>query len=82
MTGLMSMPTEAEVQLEMPTLHAVLAVGYDDNARCITILNSEGSSFWDNGYFYMPYDYILNSKRAHDFWKNEEVGECQQYSDM
>ena len=82
MTGLMSMPTEAEVQLETPTLHAVLAVGYDDNARCITILNSEGSSFGHNGYFYMPYEYILNSKRAHDFWKIEEVGERQQSSDM
>ena len=53
-TGLMPMPTEEEVQLETPNLHAVLAVGYDDKTRYITILNSWGSSFGDNGYFYMP----------------------------
>ena len=81
MTGLMSMPTEAEIQLERPILHSVLAVGYADEARCITILNSEGSNFGDKGYFYMPYDYILNSKHARDFWKIEEVGESQRSSD-
>ena len=81
-TGVMPMPTEEEVELESPTLHAVLAVGYNDYARCITILNSWGSSFGDNGYFYMPYDYILNTGRAYDFWKIEEVGERQQSFDM
>ena len=80
--GLMPMPTENEILLESPSLHAVLAVGYDDNTRCITILNSWGSSFGDNGYFYMPYDYILNTGRAYDFWKIEEVGESQQPSDI
>ena len=74
----MPMPTENEIDLESPSLHAVLAVRYDDDARRITILNSWGSSFGDNGYFYMEYDYIVNKVRAYDFWKIEEVGESQQ----
>ena len=80
--GVMPMPTEKEIDRESPSLHAVLAVGYDDDARRITILNSWGSSFGDNGYFYMPYDYIVNKERAFDFWKIEEVGESQQSSDI
>ena len=74
-SGLMLMPTEDEIRMENPSLHAVLAVGYDDVAQCITILNSWGSSFGKDGYFYMPYDYILNQQRAYDFWKIGEVGE-------
>ena len=74
-TGLMPVPTEDEIRQEDPSLHTVLAVGYDDDTQCITILNSWGSHFGNDGYFYMPYEYILNKKRAFDFWKIEEVSE-------
>ena len=74
-TGLMSVPTKDEIRQEEPSLHAVLAVGYDDDAQLITVLNSWGRRFGDDGYFYMPYEYILNKKRAFDFWKIEEVSE-------
>ena len=46
---LMPMRTKDEIRLENPTLHAVLAVGYDDDAQRITILNSWGSSFGNDG---------------------------------
>ena len=49
--------------------HAVLAVGYDDDERCIKVLNSWGSDWGDNGYFYMPYQFIKNSSFCSDFWK-------------
>ena len=72
---LMPVPTDDEIRQEKPLLHTVLAVGYDDDTQRITILNSWGRSFGNDGYFYMPYEYILNNKRAFDFWKIEEVSE-------
>ena len=73
--GLLPLPTEDEIQLENPSLHAVLAVAYDDDSQRITILNSWGSSFGMEEYFFMHYVYILNKQRAYDIWKTEEVGE-------
>ena len=71
----MPFPTEDEIRQEKPSLHAALAVGYDDGTQRITILNSWGRSFGNDGYFYMPYEYILNNKRVYDFRKIEEVSE-------
>lgn len=48
--------------------HAVVAVGYDNYTRLVTILNSWGSTWGCNGYFYMPYDFIT-SDYCHSFWK-------------
>ena len=36
----MPMPNKDEIQLENPTLYAVLAVGYDDDAQCIWIVEA------------------------------------------
>ena len=59
--------------------HAIVAVGYDDgkkikNTKCnkettgaLLIRNSWGTSWGDNGYGWLPYDYVLN-KLALDFW--------------
>lgn len=59
--------------------HAIVAVGYDDgkkikNTYCnkvttgaLLIRNSWGTSWGDNGYGWLPYDYVLN-KLALDFW--------------
>jgi len=59
--------------------HAIVAVGYDDdleitNTRCnkttqgaFLIRNSWGTAWGDNGYGWMPYDYVL-SRYALDFW--------------
>lgn len=38
--------------------HAVLCVGYDNNARRLIIRNSWGADWGDHGYCYLPYDYI------------------------
>ena len=48
--------------------HAVVAVGYDDTTRCMTILNSWGEKWGDRGYFYMPY-WFITSGDSHSFWK-------------
>ena len=59
--------------------HAIVAVGYDDskkinNTRCnketkgaLLIRNSWGTGWGDEGYGWLPYDYLLN-KLAMDFW--------------
>lgn len=59
--------------------HAVMAVGYDDdrvitNLACkketkgsLLIRNSWGKGWGDDGYGWLPYDYVLNGL-ALDFW--------------
>lgn len=64
-TGRMPLPAAGETQLGG---HAVLAVGYDDEASCLIVRNSWGAEWGDKGYFYMPYDYIVQLKLALDFW--------------
>ena len=71
--GIMPMPSAEDLANYEPGRHAVLAVGYDDTTQLITVLNSWGKRFGDNGYFYMPYKYITEDKRAYDFWKIEDV---------
>jgi len=72
-SGMMPFPnTATEQQLGG---HAVCIVGYDDtmpvagkaNGRFI-VRNSWGTSWGDNGYFYMPYDVIKDTRMSSDFW--------------
>jgi C1A family cysteine protease len=64
-TGLMHMPLHAETAVGG---HAVMLVGYDDEKRLWIVRNSWGLQWGDKGYFYMPYDYMLNPDLAADFW--------------
>jgi C1A family cysteine protease len=53
--------------------HAVVAVGFDDSMKigrstgAFIIRNSWGESWGDEGYGYLPYDYVLNGL-ALDWW--------------
>ena len=64
--GKMPMPTAHD---EIKNTHTVMAVGYNDNASHFIILNSWGKHWGDNGYFYMPYDFIKHDQYCFDFWK-------------
>lgn len=64
-TGIMEMPKQGEMVIGG---HAVLAVGFSDISQHFIVRNSWGSKWGDNGYFYMPYDFIKNPHWASDFW--------------
>jgi C1A family cysteine protease len=67
-TGLMPYPNVNTEQLLGG--HAVCIVGYNDNlagGRFI-VRNSWGTSWGQNGYFYMPYQVIQNTNMSSDFW--------------
>jgi C1A family cysteine protease len=64
-TGIVPMPRPDE---RVVGGHAVMAVGYDDTKKCFVVRNSWGTSWGDNGYFFMPYGYVSNSSLSSDFW--------------
>ena len=67
--GEVPMPTREERRCEPEGLHAVVAVGYNDKTESIIALNSWGPKWGDEGYFYMPYDFITDPNLCLDFWK-------------
>jgi len=64
-TGKLNLPGPKEKTLGG---HAIMAVGYDDQTKRLTIRNSWGSDWGMDGYFTMPYAYASNSNLADDFW--------------
>lgn len=48
--------------------HAVMAVGYDDDAQTFLVRNSWGGQWGQGGYFTLPYAYLGNGNLASDFW--------------
>jgi len=65
-TGYVPMPDTSNEKLLGG--HAVMAVMFDDDKKVVGCRNSWGSDWGDKGHFYLPYDYILNSDLASDFW--------------
>jgi C1A family cysteine protease len=48
--------------------HAVLVCGYQDDKSHWIVRNSWGPGWGAGGYFYMPYDYLMNPDLSDDFW--------------
>lgn len=77
--GLIPLPTDPELAGDPEWGHAVLAVGYDDNRKitntvdnrstkgALLIRNSWGTAWGDQGYGWIPYEYVLRGV-AMDFW--------------
>jgi C1A family cysteine protease len=64
-TGLVPMPTPTEQCLGG---HAVLVSGYNRTTRLLKVRNSWGADWGDNGYFYLPFDYVFTANLAADAW--------------
>lgn len=63
-TGMMPMPKPNERVLGG---HAVVAVGYNLDKGLVEVRNSWGTNWGQEGYFFMPLEFIL-SRQASDFW--------------
>jgi C1A family cysteine protease len=63
--GILSLPASDESMLGG---HAVMAVGYDDAKQMVIVRNSWGGQWGIDGYFMMPYAYIINADLCQDFW--------------
>jgi C1A family cysteine protease len=64
-TGVMPMPQSNEAVLGG---HAVLVCGYRDDKSQWIVRNSWSAGWGDGGYFYMPYEYLMNPDLSDDFW--------------
>jgi len=64
-TGKLNMPKTGEVVVGG---HAVLAVGYDDKLKRFIVRNSWGQGWGMQGYFTMPYTYLMEGNLSDDFW--------------
>ncbi len=69
-TGIVPIPASGESVLGG---HCVVAVGYDDTKRMFIIRNSWGNDWGLNGYCMMPYEYLIRSTLASDFWTIRSV---------
>jgi C1A family cysteine protease len=69
-TGVVPMPASGEKVLGG---HCVVAVGYDSTKRVFIIRNSWGTSWGMKGYCTMPFEYLLTSSLASDFWTLRSV---------
>jgi len=58
--GLVPLPSTNETGRESHGAHAMLCVGYSDRDRVFIVRNSWGPEWGDQGYCYMPYDYVMN----------------------
>jgi len=47
--------------------HCIVMIGFDNTKSQFICVNSWGSSWGSNGFFYLPYDYVLNPELAADF---------------
>ncbi len=65
-TGVCGMPRGADDARH--GRHALLAVGYDDRHRLFVVRNSWGADWGDEGYVYMPYDYVLHPEWTRGCW--------------
>ena len=67
--GIVKTPDPSDPQSAEHGLHAMLIVGYSDSNKTFIVRNSWGPDWGDNGYCYMPYDYLANEEfNMGDMW--------------
>lgn len=64
-TGIVPLPGPAEQVLGG---HCTVIVGHNDAQKRFKVRNSWGTDWGDDGYFYLPYEFINNPNLADDFW--------------
>jgi len=64
-TGVVPMPGPNE---QVMGGHAVVGVGYDDSQKRFIVRNSWGTGWVMQGYFTLPYAYLIDANLADDYW--------------
>jgi len=65
-TGIVPMPNLQTEHLQGG--HCVVVIGYDIPQKHFIVRNSWGKDWGDNGYCYVPFDYILKPDLCCDLW--------------
>ena len=71
-TGVLDMPAAGEAVIGG---HAVLAVGYDEAKQRFIVRNSWGTKWGQDGYFTMPFAYLMDNNLSDDFWTIRLISE-------
>lgn len=67
--GRVPMPKPSDNVRKTHGWHAMLCVGYSDPDKVFIVRNSWGKEWGDNGYCYIPYDYIISDEfNGQDSW--------------
>lgn len=67
--GRVPMPRKSDNVRETHGWHAMLCVGYSDPDRMFIVRNSWGKTWGDQGYCYIPYDYVIHKEyNGNDSW--------------
>ncbi len=69
-TGIVYLPKKGEKLLGG---HAIVLTGYNDYTKRFTFRNSYGTSWGNNGYGTISYDYVTSQNLADDFWVIKNV---------
>ncbi len=72
-TGLVPMPDPDNEKHDGG--HAMLCVGYSDVDQVFIVRNSWGADWGEEGYCYIPYDYMTKPDLNHDCWTIRQVSE-------
>jgi C1A family cysteine protease len=71
-TGVIPMPGKDD---EQDGGHAICCCGYDDAKKLFLLHNSWGVDVGDQGYYYLPYEYMTNPGMSDDFWTIRQTKE-------
>lgn len=64
-SGVVPMPTTREQTLGG---HCMAIYGFNKSKKLFTVRNSWGTDWGDNGYCYIPFDYLTNTDLTSDMW--------------
>ncbi|CAF0943667.1 unnamed protein product [Adineta steineri] len=67
-TGVVPMPNTGDNGRSSHGSHALLAIGYSDQSNAFIVRNSWGENWGDQGYCYIPYQYMTDSSLCFDVW--------------
>lgn len=71
--GIVLLPTEEEIASDKRNNHAMVVCGYDDKQKYFLVRNSWGTKFGKDGYCYIPYAYLGDSRLIHGAYIVTEV---------